>query len=409
MSGIKFCNECLNILVPRETKGEKGLSFVCRSCDYSEQCKDKNSMDEHRISQRNFVQTMTEDLIHDDYCFDPTMPQEKIICPYCRYFKAVYVISREPNDKCLKKTFICANPDCKKKYTSLYYLKLEGDKSDTLAYRIFQPEDIEDGVQDIVLLHGLYTNSYLFERALPELGKKFRVIAPDLRGFGFSSYANEVKDVGDLAQDLVKFFKLLKINKCSIVGWDLGCLVALKFAALKAAVNIQKLVLFNPIPLSGKTYKFDPDLDIYVSEWPEKWEEVEKDPRFLERSRAFMKRDKDKLAKFFLEEIIPFDDLTEDEIDTYIEHFHIQPKGYDNIMKALHSFKFDENFDENLNIETNLIVGGKDTKCPKTEAIAIKDLLGDNCKFSELEDSEHCIVLQNPVEFYEIVDSACSF
>jgi 2-hydroxy-6-oxonona-2,4-dienedioate hydrolase len=414
MSGIKFCNECLNILVPRETKGDKGLSFECRSCDYSEPCRDPNSMDEHRISQRNFVQAMTEDLIHDDYCFDPTMPQEKVICPYCRYCKAVYVISREPNDKYLKKTYICMNPDCKKKYTTLNYIKLAEAKPDTYAYREVFPnleENLMDDSGDIpilILLHGLYTNSYLFERVLPMLSKRFRVIAPDLRGFGFSSYSNDIKKVDDFAVDLNNLLQKLKIQRCSIVGWDLGCLIALKFAAMQPNINLQKMVLVNPLSLSGKIYKWDPNTEMPTLEWPETVEELDKDPSFNKLRQAFGKRDKNFLTKFLVEEVLPTTGiLTEEELETYVEHFYIQPKGYDQVMKSLYSFEFNENLKDKLNIETHLVIGGLDQKCPEAEVNEIRDILGDNCKLKKFEDCGHNIILENPDDFVSLIESAC--
>jgi pimeloyl-ACP methyl ester carboxylesterase len=103
----------------------------------------------------------------------------------------------------------------------------------------------------------------------------------------------------------------------------------------------------------------------------------------------------------------PLDDDERERLKTYVEHFHIQPKGFDHIMKALCEFEFGDSFRDKLNIETHLVVGKNDVKCPKVEVNVIKDALGDNCKVKEFEDSGHNIVMENPEDFVALVDSVC--
>ena len=47
----------------------------------------------------------------------------------------------------------------------------------------------ESGAPDapvVVLLHGFPTSSFMFRNLIPELGDRYRVIAPDFLGFGYS-------------------------------------------------------------------------------------------------------------------------------------------------------------------------------------------------------------------------------
>jgi pimeloyl-ACP methyl ester carboxylesterase len=53
------------------------------------------------------------------------------------------------------------------------------------------------------------------------------VIAPCLRGFGYSSQKNEVKDINELALDLKEFMEtVLRIKQFYIVGHSYGVMPA---------------------------------------------------------------------------------------------------------------------------------------------------------------------------------------
>ncbi|GAA1560725.1 alpha/beta hydrolase [Kribbella lupini] len=59
------------------------------------------------------------------------------------------------------------------------YLEVDGQR---LFYREAGPKD----APAIVLLHGFPTSSYMFRELIPRLAGRYRVIAPDLLGFGLS-------------------------------------------------------------------------------------------------------------------------------------------------------------------------------------------------------------------------------
>ena len=45
----------------------------------------------------------------------------------------------------------------------------------------------------VLLLHGFPTSSFMFRELIPRLADQFRVIAPDLPGFGFTEVPGETK------------------------------------------------------------------------------------------------------------------------------------------------------------------------------------------------------------------------
>lgn len=98
---------------------------------------------------------------------------------------------------------------------------------ETYAYR-------EKGTGDrtIVLVHGNLSSSILWDILMEELpGNEYRIIAPDLRGFGDSSYIEPISTVKDFSEDLRVFADTLSLKKFVLMGWSLGGLIALQFTA----------------------------------------------------------------------------------------------------------------------------------------------------------------------------------
>src|ERR1700728_1304882 len=69
---------------------------------------------------------------------------------------------------------------------------LSEDRQMTIRYLTEKVEDVEvfyrtagpEGAPVILLLHGYPTAGYMFRNLIPRLSDKFRLIAPDLPGFG---------------------------------------------------------------------------------------------------------------------------------------------------------------------------------------------------------------------------------
>lgn len=124
-----------------------------------------------------------------------------------------------------------------------------------LAYLDAGPRDGEV----IVLTHGLPTNSYLFREVIPALTSHgYRVVAPDLVGFGASSKPGEEAQYGfpRQAERLLALLDELKVDRFSLVVHDLGGLVSWELLAQQPHRVARLLVLnttayakgFNPPP-----------------------------------------------------------------------------------------------------------------------------------------------------------------
>jgi len=99
--------------------------------------------------------------------------------------------------------------------------------------------------QVILLLHGFPSSSHQFRNLIPILASKYRVIAPDLPGFGFTAApSNFVYTFDSLATTVADFLDALAINKFIMYIFDYGAPVGLR-VALQRPDNIQAIITQN--------------------------------------------------------------------------------------------------------------------------------------------------------------------
>ncbi|WP_170098733.1 alpha/beta fold hydrolase [Alkalicoccus saliphilus] len=99
----------------------------------------------------------------------------------------------------------------------------------------------------IMLLHGIPTWSYLFQAVIPELEKEYRVITPDLLGYGFSDQRDRFdRSLQVQAELVVKLMEKLELKQVNLAAHDIGGGVGL-LLALNEPERINKLVLSNTV------------------------------------------------------------------------------------------------------------------------------------------------------------------
>jgi pimeloyl-ACP methyl ester carboxylesterase len=82
----------------------------------------------------------------------------------------------------------------------------------------------------VILLHGFGQSSHMWRPLMRELAKDHTVIALDLRGSGQSAAA-EGYTKSSMARDVHEFVRGLGYEKVSVVGHDIGAMVAYAYAA----------------------------------------------------------------------------------------------------------------------------------------------------------------------------------
>ena len=84
----------------------------------------------------------------------------------------------------------------------------------------------------VVLIHGHPFDRSLWQPQVAALAGEFRVVAPDLRGFGESPVTPHLVSLPDYAEDVVELLARLGIGRAAIVGLSMGGLVAMELATV---------------------------------------------------------------------------------------------------------------------------------------------------------------------------------
>jgi pimeloyl-ACP methyl ester carboxylesterase len=102
----------------------------------------------------------------------------------------------------------------------------------------------------VVLLHGFPETSHAWRKQVPALAKRFRVVAPDLRGFGASDKPKGIASyrTSVVANDIVALIHAFDAERAHVVGHDWGGGVAWTLASLHPEAVDRLVVLNSPHP-----------------------------------------------------------------------------------------------------------------------------------------------------------------
>ncbi len=97
-----------------------------------------------------------------------------------------------------------------------------------------------------ILLHGFPEYWYSWRHQIPYLGKKFHVVAPDLRGYNTSDKPEKIKSyfIEELGKDVIGLIKYFGADKATIISHDWGGVIAWDLAAYYPEF-VDKLVVMN--------------------------------------------------------------------------------------------------------------------------------------------------------------------
>src|SRR5579863_7132763 len=115
----------------------------------------------------------------------------------------------------------------KTKVTSVHRVEADG-------VRVFYREAGHADAPVVLLLHGFPASSFMFRELMPRLADKYRVLAPDLPGFGFTEVSAERKYVysfDQLAKTIDAFTEALNIKRYAIYVFDYGAPTGFRLAA----------------------------------------------------------------------------------------------------------------------------------------------------------------------------------
>ena len=232
----------------------------------------------------------------------------------------------------------------------------------------------------ILLLHGLGGYASKWHDVTKILSESYRVIAPDMVGYGLSD-----KPVADYTPDffvefLDGFIRATGIGRSHIVGASLGGQVAAMFAAGHRR-NVSKLVLVSP---AGVMRRSTPALDAYIMAalYPR--------PRSVEHALMMMEGSGRRPNQRF--------------VSSFIDNMR-RPNAKMAFMSSLLCFKNSADVTAHLKkikIPTMLVWGHEDPIIPISYASRFSRYI-PNCRFERLENCGHTPYVQMPERFAGLV------
>ena len=258
----------------------------------------------------------------------------------------------------------------------------------------------------LLLLHGNMASSRFFQPFFPYL-ERCRIIAPDMRGYGNSSYNKSFNSLLELAEDIAALCDELCLGQICVAGWSTGGGVALELAALRPDI-VKGVVLIDGIshrgfPVPPKDDKGKPIPGAYYKTR----EELVGDTRQVGLIReAIANCDEGALRRIFDKGIYVVKRPDDEEYAAYI-HEICKQRCNDDAYWALASFNMSDEFTginngnrhiEMVRVPVLAFHGDKDYICEPWQAEDNKKALGNLMELVILENCGHAAFTDYPEE-----------
>lgn len=128
----------------------------------------------------------------------------------------------------------------------------------------------------ILLVHGWKGSHRLWDRTVVELMDTHRVVAFDLRGMGESDKPGHGYDFTRMAADVAAVINALELTDVTLVGWSMGCTVALSYLHA-GGEGVGRVVLTNgplrltqapDFPHAMSSEQFEGYIADMLADWP---------------------------------------------------------------------------------------------------------------------------------------------
>jgi pimeloyl-ACP methyl ester carboxylesterase len=267
------------------------------------------------------------------------------------------------------------------------------NNGEELAYR-----EREGGKELLLLVHGNMTSSKHWDLLIEALPEKYKIYAPDLRGFGGSSYNNEINSLHDFAEDLKLFLDKLNLKDFVLMGWSTGGGVVMDFTA-DNPTYVKKLILLESVGTKGyPIYKKDENGQPIPGELLSTKEEIANDPvQVLPVLNAYQNKDKDTMKMIWNATIYTDNQPEPEKYDEYVEDMFTQRNLVD-VDYALAHFNISSEDTElskannkaaKIEVPTLVLYGENDKVVSEKMAKDINNDIGENARLEYLENCGH--------------------
>ncbi|MGY0374921.1 intracellular short-chain-length polyhydroxyalkanoate depolymerase [Clostridium sp. JNZ J1-5] len=283
---------------------------------------------------------------------------------------------------------------------------LELPNGEIMAYR-----QAGEGDKVLILVHGNYSSSIHLDAIMENMPDGYKMYAPDMRGFGDTTYNNPISSLKELAADIKLFVDKLGLKKFNIFGWSLGGGVVLQFAA-DYPEYLDKTIISGSVGVKGyPLYKTDASFKL-TTERVKTMEELKADPVIAAPVLGIYKNhDKANLKAIFDAAIFTKSKPSDEKYDAYLEATFKQR----NLVEADYALMtFNMTHENNGVVDGSgdidkikgpvLVIQGTEDGIVSAEQFeTIKDGLGDRAEIKEFQGCGHAPMIDKLDEFMNVI------
>lgn len=284
--------------------------------------------------------------------------------------------------------------------------KVKLENGETMAYR-----HVGHGENKVILIHGFQSSSQFFEDLLESLDENIEVFAPDLIGYGESSYENKHKEMADWAKDLKYFSQKLNLENFSLACWSLGGHVAMDFAGLYPDL-IKNLILIASVGVKGfimpkdKQAK-DDDSKLKLPNFLKNFN-IKHDHSFtVPILNGIKDKDIDFFEDLFRQTIYNVNDPNPDDLRKMAEDFLKQRCFLESLLAMVtynNTNKGGSGLIEKIDKKVTWLHGDKDMVVPIDDAIESIGYFPNKVDFIKFDNSGHAIFVDEKEKFIKIFE-----
>lgn len=287
--------------------------------------------------------------------------------------------------------------------------KVRLPNEEQIAYR-----ERTGGEKTVILVHGNMTSSKHWDLLIDVLDKKYKVYAPDLRGFGESSYHNRVTSIKDFSDDLKGFVDALGLKDFYLIGWSTGGAVCMQFAADYPGF-CEKLILLasastRGYPFFGTKEDGTPDLEHRLVTI----EEVEKDAgKTLVIQGMYDTRNREGLKAVWNAVIYTHNKPDDEKYEQYVDDMLTQ-RNYADVNHSLNTFNISDQYNginegtkqaKDVIIPVLILRGDRDYVVTESMTKEIEEDLGGNATSIQLLDVGHSPLVDDLEQLKEAIEN----
>ncbi|MDN4493815.1 intracellular short-chain-length polyhydroxyalkanoate depolymerase [Ureibacillus aquaedulcis] len=270
------------------------------------------------------------------------------------------------------------------------------------------------GEKLLLLIHGNMTSSKHWDLLMESLSSDYTIVAPDLRGFGQSTYNKRVQHIRDFSDDIKNFIDLLNLKDFSMAGWSTGGAIAMQFC-IDYPGYCNKLVLLASASTRGYPfYKANNEGSAEVSQRFTTIEEIEADEgRTLPMQALYDTGNREGLRAVWNAAIYTHNQPEEDRYEEYIDDMLTQ-RNLADIYHVLNTFNISHLDNEaakgtgkvnQINIPVLILYGERDYVVPFQMTNEIIEDFGERAKSVKLVNCGHSPLVDDLGQLTEQIES----